>query len=111
MFKIGGIFACVSTAYLGALYTFCWMFRPTRRLVYHFPSLTAKLEKLHSNPKYIKYREKKGEPKDHRWVAFGETLVLKTFLSPIMLPTKVVVALEIYFRMYNGRKTEHDLPN
>ena len=64
------------------------------------------MNKLQSNPKYIKYREKKGEPKDQRWVALGETVFLKTLISPVMLPAKVVVALEVYFRMYNGRKSE-----
>ena len=36
-------------------------------------------------------------------ISFGETIALKSFLSPVMLPAKLLISCELYFLMYNGK--------
>ena len=99
--KLFGIFAGVSTVYVGGLYTFCSVFRPTVKLMRYFPKLKYNLQKAN---KYAPLKNlQKSKNTENRIIAFGETIALKSFLSPVMLPAKLLISCELYFLMYNGK--------
>jgi hypothetical protein len=101
--KVVALFGGISTVYVAALFTGCWMFRPTKRLVAWSPRLRTIIENARAKHPKLQVSRKSGP----FWVTFGETVTLKTLIGPVMLPAKVMLTLEIYKRLKNIKGTEN----
>jgi hypothetical protein len=101
--KVIALFGGISTVYVMALFTGCWMFRPTRRLVAWSPRLRTIIENARAKHPRFQVSRKSGP----FWVTFGETITLKTLLGPIMLPAKAMLTLEIYKRLHKVKTEEY----